>query len=62
MQASEKRMNVYNILFYKEIAQPGSKREFQFIGDYEFDGMQEVVFCSNDINEEQKYEQQPDKY
>lgn len=33
-----------------------------YVGEREFDGMTEFVFCSNDVNEEKKYEENVDDY
>lgn len=57
---NEKALNLYLIQISKEVEsevknQPST---YKHIGDIEFDGMKDFVFCTNDVNEENKYEKQ----
>ena len=41
---------------------PNAKRELIQVGQFDFDGMKDFVFCSNDVNEEHGYEKKTDDY
>lgn len=34
-----------------------AKKKISKAGEFEFDGLQDFIFCSNDVNEEHKYEE-----
>mgnify|MGYP000267928503 FL=1 len=57
---NEKALNLYLIEISKlvESETKNEKATYKHIGDIEFDGMKDFVFCTNDVNEENKYEKQ----